>query len=210
MLCVRARLRVLLTFLVFIYAGLGRNSTKGKKNRILQELNHHMNYKVSGGTQEVRLSYLPFLRQRFLNQLKNSQDEDKNAVAIQLMDEYGLDRDDVFENLDEFKMDPKGPKMADIDSKAKAAFTREYNKGSHKSQALVEEQGAAKKRGGGGGAAADPDDPDAINDDAQEDDEDNEEEDLAKLAAAFKKKGKGRAKGTGKAPTKGKGKAKKK
>ena len=170
-----------------------------------------MNYKVSGGTQEVRLSYLPFLRQRFLSQLKDSQDEDKNAVAIHLMDEYGLDRDDVFENLDEFKMDPKGPKMADIDSKVKAAFTREYNKGSHKSQALVEEQGAAKKkRGAGGGAAADPDDPDAINDDAQEDDEENEEEDLAKLAAAFKKKGKGRTKSTGKAPAKGKGKTKKK
>ena len=164
-----------------------------------------MNYKISGGTQEVRLSYLPFLRERFLNQLKYSQDEDRNTVAIEIMDDYGLDRDDVFENLDEFKMDSKGPKLADIDSKAKAAFTREYNKGSHKSQALVEEQGAPKKKRGGGGGAANNDDPDAINDDAEEDAEEDEEEDLAKLAAAFKKKG--RQSAGKKAAKTGKGKA---
>jgi replication factor C subunit 1 len=33
---------------------LGRNSSKGKKQRILQELNHHMNYRISAGQQEVR------------------------------------------------------------------------------------------------------------------------------------------------------------
>ena len=33
-----------------------------------------------------------------------------------------------------------------MNSKVKAAFTREYNKGVHKSQALVEEQGVTKKR----------------------------------------------------------------
>jgi len=174
----------------------------------MQELNHHMNYKVSGGTQEVRLSYVPFLRQRFLSQLKFSKDEDRNAVAIQLMDDYGLDRDDVFENLDEFTMEPKGPKIADIDSKSKSAFTREYNKGSHKSQALVEEQGAPKKtKKGSGNAAVDPDDPDAIDDDAVESEEEDQEEDLEQLKAAFKKKGR---KAAAKQPAKGKGKGNKK
>lgn len=187
---------------------LGRNSSKGKKQRILQELNHHMNYKISGGTQEVRLSYLPFLRQRFNAQLKDSKDDDRNAVAIQLMDDYGLDRDDVFENLDEFKME-KGEKLGDVlDSKAKAAFTREYNQGSHKSQALVEEQGAPKKKKKGASASADPDDPDAIDDDVVEEDEDNEEdEDFDKLRAAFQKKG--RKSSTKKSSGKGKGRGKK-
>ena len=49
---------------------LGRNSSKGKKQRVMQELNHHMNYRVSGGTQEVgslmtryifRLGWTPLL-----------------------------------------------------------------------------------------------------------------------------------------------------
>lgn len=56
----------------------------------------------------MRLSYVPFLRQRFLAQLKDSEEANRNTVAIELMDEYGLDRDDIFENLDEFNMNPKG------------------------------------------------------------------------------------------------------
>jgi replication factor C subunit 1 len=196
---------------------LGRNSSKGKKHRIIQELNHHMNYKISGGSQEVRLSYLPFLRQRFLTQLRDSEDEDCNAVAIRLMDDYGLDRDDIFENLDEFRMDQKSPKFADIDSKRKAAFTREYNQGSHKSQALVEEQGAPKKsKRGGGGKSDDTEDPDAINDDDNlGDDEEEEDEDLEKIKAAFAKKGRKSSakanggKGAGKAGGKGNGRKKK-
>lgn len=173
---------------------LGRNSSKGKKQRILGELNHHMNYKISGGTQEVRLSYLPFLRQNFMTKLKDSSDENSNKEIIQLMDDYGLDRDDVFENLDEFKMDPKGKNFADIDSKRKAAFTREYNQGSHKSQALVDEQGASKKsKKKGGSNLVGSEDPDAINDDdnqnVDDEDENEDEEDIEKLRAAFKKKG---------------------
>ena len=188
---------------------LGRNSSKGKKQRILQELNHHMNYKISGGTQEVRLSYLPFLRQRFYAQLKDSQDEDRNAVAIELMDDYGLDRDDVFENLDEFRLE-KGDKLGDVlDSKAKAAFTREYNKGSHKSQALVEEQGAPTKRKKGASSGADPDDPDAVDEyGEEEEDEDNDDEDVEKLRAAFQKKG--RKSAAAKSASKAKGRSKKK
>ena len=33
---------------------LGRNSALGKRRRILNELQHHMNYRISGGQQEVR------------------------------------------------------------------------------------------------------------------------------------------------------------
>jgi replication factor C subunit 1 len=191
---------------------LGRNSSKGKKQRIIGELNHHMNYKISGGTQEVRMSYLPFLRQRILTQLKDSQEENSNKDVIQLMDAYGLDRDDVFENFDEFLMDSKAPKFADIDSKRKAAFTREYNAGSHKSQALVEEQGAPKKkRKAGGPSSADPDDPDAIDDDVIEQEEsDDGDDDIEKIAAAFKKKGRKSAGGKAKGgAAKGKGRKKK-
>mmetsp|Transcript_12150 Transcript_12150/g.33672 ORF Transcript_12150/g.33672 Transcript_12150/m.33672 type:complete len:1000 (-) Transcript_12150:3555-6554(-) len=168
---------------------LGRNSTKNKRTRLLSEMNHHMNYKISGGTTEMRLSYLPTLRSRFASLLTSGRTEE----AIHLMDEYGLDRDDVLEKMDEFKMDPKDKGMGSLDSKKKAAFTKTYNAGFHKSQALVAEQGqTAKKSKRSASSAGETKDPDAIDDDEKNiksDAEDEEDEDAAKIAALFKKKG---------------------
>ena len=124
---------------------LGRNSSKSKRDRLLQELGHHMNYRISADKSELRLGYLPVIRDKFVNLLMNK-DGPKVEEAIDFMDEYGLDRDDVFENIDEFTMENNPLKMADLNSKAKAAFTREYNKGIHMSQALVEEQGLQTKK----------------------------------------------------------------
>lgn len=176
-------------------AWLGKNSSYGKKKRLMQELRHHMNYKISGATDEMRMSYLPVLRDRFLSLLR---EEDNVPGAIQLMDEYGLDRDDIFEKLDEFGMNPKTPTFANIDSKKKVAFTRAYNEGVHKSQALVAEQGRSSKgkRGGTSSAAPILADPDAIDDDQvpeEEEENDQEEEDEEKIKAMFqhKRRGKG-------------------
>lgn len=190
---------------------LGRNSTKGKKTRLLQELQHHANYHISGGTQDLRMSYLPVFRERLLPIVSGK--EGQLEAAIELMDEYGLDRDDVFEKFDEFVLDPKAVRFDKIDSKRKAAFTRAYNEGVHKSQALVAEQGGGKKKGrskAGGGGMAELADPDAIDDDKvpdEEDDEEEEELDATKVQALFKSKSrKGRGGG---AAAKGKGKARK-
>jgi len=130
------------------FAGwLGKNSSRGRKMRLLQELSHHLNYKVSGDAVDLRLGYIPFFRERLIALIMSPDAKGGNVTdAIQFMDEYGLDRDDVFEKLDEFSLNTKGRKFADLNSKVKAAFTREYNKGVHKSQALVEEQGVTKKR----------------------------------------------------------------
>jgi replication factor C subunit 1 len=168
-------------------AWMGKNSTKGKKERLLQELHHHMNYKISGGTEDLRQSYLPVFRQRFMSLLKG----DDSSKAIELMDDYGLSREDIMEKLDEFKIIKDEPAFADIDSKQKAAFTREYNQGSHKSQALVAEQGGGKTRKSKGKRERDPGDLDAIDEDEVEDDESDgdDEEDLKKLSEKFKKKG---------------------
>jgi replication factor C subunit 1 len=188
---------------------LGRNSSKGKKARLLHELQHHMNYKISGGAQEMRLSYLPVLRDRFLSLLLG-REEGLTEKAIDLMDEYGLDRDDVFEKLDEFRMDHKADTFAKLDSKKKAAFTRFYNQGTHRSQALVAEQGGSKTVKRGANAVAEETiDPDAIDDDvakAEENEGDDADEDMEKIKAMFKKKGRNT---TQKAATKGKAKKKK-
>jgi replication factor C subunit 1 len=178
---------------------LGRNSTKGKKIRLLHELRHHMNYHISCGTDEMRMSYVPVLRNRFLSLVvsnnNNNDQQDNMSQAIRLMDDYGLDRDDIFEKLDEFNMNPRDKGFSQIDSKKKAAFTRTYNAGSHTSQVLVAEQGGgAKKMKRKASSSLDEEtiDPDAINDDKQEEpeDEEDDESDGEKLAAAFLKKGK--------------------
>jgi replication factor C subunit 1 len=192
-------------------AWMGKNSSRGKKTRLLQELNHHMNYKVSGGSQELRMTYLPVLRERFAA-LLTSDDGAKTEELIQLMDEYGLDRDDLFENIDEFKMDPKVKDFASIlDSKQKAAFTRAYNASSHKSQALVDEQGAGKTvKRKQSSSNLDSIDPDIIDDDRQEESEDEfKEEEAQQAVELFKKKGAKRAtKKNGPKNSGGKGKKK--
>jgi replication factor C subunit 1 len=178
-------------------AWMGKNSTTSKNYRLLSELSHHMNYKVSANSQELRQTYVPVMRERLLKLLKNGDDVSvKEAIA--LMDEYGLNRDDIAERLEAFAVGKGNGSFEDLDSKQKAAFTREYNAGSHTSQALVQEQGGgssrSKKRGP---REMDPNDLDVIDDDAalEEDndedensDEDNEKE-LEKLQEQFKKKG---------------------
>ncbi len=189
-------------------AWMGKNSTRGKKSRILQELSYHTNYKVSGGRSEFRLSYVPTLRERLYSMIANA-DESDTTNAIHLMDEYGLDRDDVFEKLDEFKIDSKID-FGKIEGKAKAAFTREYNSASHKSQALVAEQGGGskRKRGVASKGAKDPADLDAIDEDgpaeAEESDGDAEEEDFEKIKKIFGKSRGGR-KSAGQTAARGKG-----
>ena len=203
------------------FAGwLGKNSSRGKKVRLLQELRRHMNYKVSADASELRMNYLPIMRQQF-EQLLFDKDGARVSEAIALMDEYGLDRDDIFENFDEFTFNSKelkGKKFSDLDSKSKAAFTRAYNAMAHKAQALVAEQGAEKtgrKKGGNGSGGGEAAELDVVDDDKAaggESEDDGDEDNVEELKKKFLKKGRksGGGKGKGKAAaskTKGKGKA---
>ena len=172
-------------------AWLGKNSSKGKKSRMLQELAHHMNYNVSGGSEELRLSYLPVIIDRVHGLLTSGGDA---SAAIEFMDEYGIDRDDVFEKFDEFLLNPKNS-FGKLDSKQKAAFTRAYNAQAHRSQALVASQGGAtKKTKRGAGGLSETMDPDAIQDDTPEvDSDDDGDEDMEAIKAKFQKKGRKKA-----------------
>lgn len=136
------------------------------------------------------------LRERILSLLVKG-DEDCSMRAISFMDEYGLDRDDVLERLDEFVMDSKAKRFSDLDSKQKASFTRLYNAGAHQSQALVAQQGGpsgtrgTRRNQGPIPEAGEAVDPDAIDDDINEieEDEDDEELDADKIKAMFKRSG---------------------
>jgi replication factor C subunit 1 len=194
------------------FAGwLGKNSSRNKKIRILQEFRRHMNYKVSADSPELRMNYLPIIRLQ-LEELLFHKDGAKVTNAIELMDEYGLDRDDVFENFDEFVFNSKElkvKKFSDLDSKAKASFTRAYNAMAHKAQALVSEQGVTKtgrkkSTETGGDSMEDGAELDVVDDDKvaaeAESDDDEEDEDVEALKKKFMKKGaaKGASKANGK------------
>jgi replication factor C subunit 1 len=180
-------------------AWMGKNSTMGKNYRLLNELSHHMNYKVSANSQELRQTYIPVLRGRILKLLKNS-DDVSTKEAIALMDDYGLSREDISERLDIFVLGKKEDAFDNLDSKQKAAFTREYNAGSHRSQLLVREQGGGPPKGKNNGAKEmDPHDLDVIDEDVVEDDDEGEDEgedeekELKKLQELFKRKGRKKA-----------------
>ncbi len=171
------------------FAGwLGKNSSRGKMFRLLKELNHHMNYKVGVDSTELRLLYIPVLRE-FLMTLMTEKSGPKINEVIEMMDEYGLDRDDLFENLDVFTLESKPKKFSSLESKVKAAFTREYNKRSHKSQALVGEQGMTKKKKKSNEIGSSGGDIDIVDDDVAED-EDAEDDALSEedVGKHFKKK----------------------
>ncbi|CAN0024030.1 unnamed protein product [Ascophyllum nodosum] len=199
---------------------LGNYSRENKRRRLLGELATHLNASISGGTEAVRLSYVHFLK-TVLTQPLRDHGADGARSCIDLLQEYGLSRDDLFEVMPEFQLSSKGMKsppldvFASLDSKTKTAVTRGYNAISHKSQALVETMQApkkAKKRKAPPKSLAmseegrDDDDEAAEGEEEREGDED--EEDLS----AFRKKGKTRApaaNGKGKAAAKSRAKKRK-
>ena len=178
---------------------LGKNSSRGKKTRILNELNFHMNFNISADQASLRLYYVPILRDHISSLMRNNEGSKIHEV-LDLMDEYGLDRDDLFENIDEFSLDPKSFKLANIDSKMKAAFTREFNKRAHKSQALVSEQitgKASKKKRPRETEESDAKELDAINDDESiVSKSDDDADDIEAIKKIFTKKKKRQAKST--------------
>ncbi len=157
-----------------------------------------MNYKVSADAPELRMTYLPIIRQQFESLLFDGEGANVEE-SIRLMDEYGLDRDDVFENLDEFLLPSSKDvrRFGDLNSNVKAAVTRVYNQTAHTSQALVAEQGAGKgsrrKAVVSSVDFVEGEELDVVDDDkvaaVQVDDDGDEEEDLEELKSLFKKKG---------------------
>ena len=69
---------------------LGKNSSRNKKNRLLQELGHHMNYRISADKEELRLGYLPVIRDRFSSLLMRRDNSPNAKEAILIHKFYGL------------------------------------------------------------------------------------------------------------------------
>ncbi|KAJ8525178.1 hypothetical protein ON010_g15937 [Phytophthora cinnamomi] len=113
--------------------------------------------------------------------------------VIELLDECEITREDLTESMESFKFPGvKRHSYSDLDTKAKTAFTRMYNKASHKSQAVVESVlGSTTIKKGRGKAAAAKDEDDGLPPPSDAESE-HEEEDLD--VSKFQKKARGGAK----------------
>ncbi|XP_034280711.1 replication factor C subunit 1 [Pantherophis guttatus] len=109
---------------------LGKFSSTGKHDRILQELSMHMSLRTHASKRAVNLDYLSYLRDAVVRPLA-SQGSEGVQDAVAFMDSYCLLKEDV-ENLMEVTCWAGKPSVfSKLDSKVKSAFTRAYNKVAH-------------------------------------------------------------------------------
>ncbi|XP_026531105.1 replication factor C subunit 1 [Notechis scutatus] len=109
---------------------LGKFSSTGKHDRVVQELSMHMSLRTHASKRDVNLDYLSYLRDAVVSPLAR-QGSDGVQDAVAFMDSYCLLKEDV-ENLMEVTSWAGKPSVfSKLDSKVKSAFTRTYNKVAH-------------------------------------------------------------------------------
>ncbi|KAM6345896.1 replication factor C subunit 1 [Podargus strigoides] len=109
---------------------LGKFSSTGKHDRIIQELAMHMSLRTQTCKRTVNMEYLPYLRDALVKPLTDF-GADGVQEAITFMDSYCLMKEDI-ENIMEISMwGGKPSPFSKLDPKVKAAFTRAYNKEAH-------------------------------------------------------------------------------
>uniref|UniRef100_A0A8C0T5R2 Replication factor C subunit 1 n=1 Tax=Canis lupus familiaris TaxID=9615 RepID=A0A8C0T5R2_CANLF len=109
---------------------LGKHSSTGKHDRIVQDLALHMSLRTYSSKRTVNMDYLSHIRDALVQPL-TSQGVEGVQDVIALMDAYYLMKED-FENIMEISSwGGKPSPFSKLDPKVKAAFTRTYNKEVH-------------------------------------------------------------------------------
>lgn len=106
---------------------LGKNSSKGKNYRLLNEVKSHMGANVSGDSSALLLDYIPLLATKICDLLVNRKKDGIDDV-LHLMDAYNLDMDDFCTVLQFMQFNGPSPK---IETQVKSALTRTFNKRSN-------------------------------------------------------------------------------
>uniref|UniRef100_A0A0C9RS00 Gnf1_0 protein n=1 Tax=Fopius arisanus TaxID=64838 RepID=A0A0C9RS00_9HYME len=124
---------------------LGRNSRRGKFDRLLQEITAHTRLVTGASKEAVNMDYLKPLRDAVVTPL-GVDGTDGIERSMQIMNHYHLLREDL-DSLVEISLWPgdRDP-MQSVESKVKAAFTRTYNKNSAPVPFVVKTT-VSKKRG---------------------------------------------------------------
>lgn len=127
---------------------LGQNSKRMKFDRIVQNLQYHSCIKTGTNNIDLRLDYVPFLREKLIKPLVD-EGLDGISTVLELMDEYYLTKED-FDNILELsvhgsmKVDDKYKK---VPTKVKSAFTRKYNSYLHPTVIYKTGDSVSKGRG---------------------------------------------------------------
>ncbi|NWX23277.1 RFC1 factor, partial [Aegotheles bennettii] len=129
---------------------LGKFSSTGKHDRIIEELAMHMSLRTQGCKRTVNMEYLPYLRDVLVQPLKDF-GADGVQEAITFMDSYCLMKEDI-ENIMEISMwGGKPSPFSKLDPKVKAAFTRAYNKEAHLTPYSLGSAKTSKRQSASGG-----------------------------------------------------------
>ncbi|XP_014439940.1 replication factor C subunit 1 isoform X2 [Tupaia chinensis] len=109
---------------------LGKHSSTGRHDRIVQDLALHMSLRTHSSKRTVNMDYLSHVRDALVQPLASQGAEGVQDV-VALMDTYYLMKED-FENIMEVSSWGGRPSpFSRLDPKVKAAFTRAYNKEAH-------------------------------------------------------------------------------
>ncbi|XP_051888471.1 replication factor C subunit 1 isoform X2 [Pristis pectinata] len=162
---------------------LGKFSSTGKHDRIVQELTRHMCLRTHASKRAVNLDYLPYLRDTLVRPL-SLQGANGVQEAVETMDAYYLMKEDVDCIMEISSWGGRPDPFSKLDPKVKAAFTRTYNKETHLTPYALQ---AIKKLKHGSGAGSSLDSE--LNDDLQtEDIQVDEAEDNLELDGMIKPK----------------------
>nr|XP_033712834.1 replication factor C subunit 1 isoform X6 [Tursiops truncatus] len=184
---------------------LGKHSSMGKHDRIVQDLALHMSLRTYSSKKTVNVDYLSHIRDALVQPLTSQGIEGVQDV-VALMDAYYLMKED-FENIMEISSwgDRPSP-FSKLDPKVKAAFTRAYNKEVHLIPYSLQ---AVKTHRHSTGPALDAEYNEELNEDDSQSDE--KDQDTLETDAMIKKKTKSsKTSKSEKESRKGKGKSSKK
>ncbi|CAM6007169.1 unnamed protein product [Sphagnum balticum] len=106
---------------------LGKNSTYGKKMRLLEDVHVHLlaSHACEPTREAIRLDYVPLLSLRMTHPLHNLPKEEAVNKVVDTMDDYSLTQEDFDTIIDLSKF--QGPSLLDgVPSAVKAALTKAY------------------------------------------------------------------------------------
>uniref|UniRef100_A0A8U8BBU1 Replication factor C subunit 1 n=1 Tax=Geospiza parvula TaxID=87175 RepID=A0A8U8BBU1_GEOPR len=126
---------------------LGKFSSTGKHDRIIQELAMHMSLRTQTCKRTVNMEYLSYLRDALVQPLRDF-GADGVQQAITFMDSYCLMKEDVENIMEISTWGGKPSPFSKLDPKVKAAFTRAYNKEAHLTPYSLSAVKASKRQSG--------------------------------------------------------------
>lgn len=192
---------------------LGQNSKKMKFDRIVQNLQYHTCIKTKSNNDDLRLDYIPFLKDKLINPIAENGNDGIETV-LKFMDEYYLTKED-FDNVLELSVHGSRKiedKYKKVPTSVKSAFTRKYNSYIHPT--VIYKTGDSVGKGGSnrlsrgdseGGLEGEDGDVD-VERDGDNDESDDKDDDISRDSLIKSKTrpsgGKAGAKGSAKSNTK--------